>query len=779
MKKFHPSFAPVSRSVRPRPVRFLALPGLIFCAVWVCACADPGTSPATPRVQQGVLDLRGWTLTGELSLDGDWGFAWGERAGSPPDQPGHLFAVPGFWNDRTVGPHRLTAEGFAAYSLRVLVDEPRLVALRLFDLESAFVLYANGKPVAANGTVGESAAEERPEWRPLVALVPLERTTDLVLVVSNFHHRLGGIWQGPTLGAPEVMFGDQRERVALELFLAGSLLMVGVYHCLVFFVRRKDRAFLLLGIFCVIMCLRSLVIGERFILTLFPEMSWDLLVRLDYLTVSVGMIVSHWEWQTVFRAYYKRWVFGLLVVVFGACGLAEVLLPPRYFTYLMPVHGLGFVLWSLYFLGVICLAVLRGMPGAGVLLAGWIIAVAAGIHDTLFVDSIIKSRYLFAIGLQAFVLTQSYYLASQYAQAFSLSEVLTERMRSLLAVTRELNRSGERDSAIWTALDEIHKVTRAMPGGSCAYVPVRDARLLQKITRAGAPEAIPVELSAKLSELQGMERSGDRIFFPLRGGDEIRCVLEMKVAGGSASAPALLPEAPYVAGILDSLALVLDNIERVQKDELARIGQAAAEIVHDINHICVVIGSHAQTARDSPSERQAAIAEIDRNVDLMRNLATDILDYARERLIVFPKLVDVAQISALIEEELAAIFHESNIEYTVDRPTSGTVRVDAERFRRVVLNLARNALAALGGRGRFSVAMEHQAGSCCFLFEDNGPGIAGDLIDRLFEPFASAGRGTGLGLAVVKRIVLAHGGDVRVGAPAGGGCRILVELPDS
>lgn len=761
----------------------LILTGFLCLCTLPLACANPPTgvyphvkSGEIPRVNSGEIDLKGWNPVEqpEISLDGDWHFNWKELSHERVQTPVY-FPVPGFWNDSSAGPLRLSGEGYAVYALQIKNGNSDPLAVRVLDMESAFELYANGRRIASNGTVGRSAAEEIPEWKPLVSLLPQAEETNLVLVVSNFHHRLGGIWQGLRLGKAEHMFTAQRDATALELFLAGSLLMIAVYHCMVFFVRRQEKVFLLLGIFCSIMALRTLVTGERYLVHLFPAMSWDLLIRLDYLTVSIGMVVNHWQLRIVFQKYYNRFVFLALAIIFGACAFAEIVLPPKIFSHLLSVHSIVVALWSVYFLVISFIAMIRRMPGAAVIWAGWIIAIAAVLHDILFVDSFVKSRYLLALGLQAFVLTQSYYLANQYAKSFSLSELLGRRMKSLLTLTRDLNRSGERDAAIWTALAEIQKVTGAIAEKSAAYVPLRDAGLLQKIRPQSPPEPISLEFSERLLNLKQNEIIEDRIRIPVSTAERCLCVLEIFLPGKKDSADASLPDSSYTEGILDSLRLVLDNIERVQKDELAWIGQTAAEIVHDINHHCQVIENLAQSRSENNPEE--TMNNISQEVTYMKNLAHDVLDYARERLIVSPRPHDVSDISSLIEKDLQEVFHNTSIHPNVVLSASGKLRVDLDRFRRVVRNLAVNALAALGDRGHFTVTIENQADSCCFLFEDDGPGVSESVADRLFEPFTTSGRGAGLGLAVVKRIVQAHGGDVRVNSSPGQGCRFLVEVP--
>jgi signal transduction histidine kinase len=176
---------------------------------------------------------------------------------------------------------------------------------------------------------------------------------------------------------------------------------------------------------------------------------------------------------------------------------------------------------------------------------------------------------------------------------------------------------------------------------------------------------------------------------------------------------------------------------------------------------------------------------IEREAAFMIHLARDVLDYSRAELVVLPESIEAGRLAATIRDDLAEVFRDAQVQYSVEQREDGLIRVDVERFRRVVLNLARNALAALGdgGRengagGRFQVLIERSERGWRFSFLDNGPGLSPEQAARFFEPFASGGRGAGLGLAVVERIVAAHGGAVRVRSGPGGGACFEAELPN-
>src|SRR5262249_39007512 len=112
------------------------------------------------------------------------------------------------------------------------------------------------------------------------------------------------------------------------------------------------------------------------------------------------------------------------------------------------------------------------------------------------------------------------------------------------------------------------------------------------------------------------------------------------------------------------------------------------------------------------------------------------------------------------------------------------VRGDAEKLRRVVINLIGNALDALAeartGQPILEVlAGENLAGTECWLrVRDNGPGIDARALAQIWSPFYSSKEtGTGLGLAIAKKLVEAHGGTIEVSSQPGAGAEFTITLP--
>jgi signal transduction histidine kinase len=155
----------------------------------------------------------------------------------------------------------------------------------------------------------------------------------------------------------------------------------------------------------------------------------------------------------------------------------------------------------------------------------------------------------------------------------------------------------------------------------------------------------------------------------------------------------------------------------------------------------------------------------------------DLLDFARPVTPVLrPEPLD-----AVVDEAVAAALTggpggiDVRRELAHDLPP---VPMDARLVRQALLNVAANAVQAMPKGGRLTVRMRRDPVGVLVELEDTGPGIPEDVQPRIFEPFfTTKASGTGLGLAVVKRIVHGHGGEVTVASRPGRGTVVQLRFP--
>jgi len=213
----------------------------------------------------------------------------------------------------------------------------------------------------------------------------------------------------------------------------------------------------------------------------------------------------------------------------------------------------------------------------------------------------------------------------------------------------------------------------------------------------------------------------------------------------------------------------------------------SAQVAHEIRNPITAAKSLVQQMGEDPTSAEnvgyakVALEELDR---VERSVA-HLLRYAREEDLRLEEvsLGDVVD-SAL--ETLRERIDAQHVQLVREDGHDDLVRGDAEKLRRVVINLVGNALDALAqhssGRPMLEVlAGENLAGTECWLrVRDNGPGIDAQALAQIWSPFySSKASGTGLGLAIAKKVVESHGGTIEVSSQPGAGAEFTITLPRS
>jgi two-component system sensor histidine kinase PilS (NtrC family) len=222
-----------------------------------------------------------------------------------------------------------------------------------------------------------------------------------------------------------------------------------------------------------------------------------------------------------------------------------------------------------------------------------------------------------------------------------------------------------------------------------------------------------------------------------------------------------------------------------RSEHLAAVGRLAAGVAHEIrNPLAAISGSIELLARDDgkASDRAQLTEIVLREVARLDALIRELLEFARPRK-PEPQRLDLRATLG----ELARVFeHDKQLAGApVELHADGAVWVEADpaQLRQVVWNLLRNAAEAAPAGSPITLGAgetrDADGSSWGWLaVRDRGPGIPVEQRARLFEPFYSTKeKGTGLGLAVVHRIVEAHHGRIDVESPTGGGTRVCVRLP--
>jgi len=286
---------------------------------------------------------------------------------------------------------------------------------------------------------------------------------------------------------------------------------------------------------------------------------------------------------------------------------------------------------------------------------------------------------------------------------------------------------------------------------------------------------------------------GEGVLVPLLARSGLVGMLVLGARRGKRRRPLRASEGRDLSSLAARAALALENHlyqrELIASERMAALGTMAGMLAHDFRGPMTVIRGYAETMADDPAAppevRQRALL-ITQMVDRLERMTAETLDFARggrrlaRRSLALMDLLE--ELAAGVQDELPTL--QVIRDFRV--PADAVGALDVDKLRRVVGNIAANARDAMGGKGRLHLAAELAPGppsdgaSLVLTLADEGPGVAPEIRDRLFEPFVTLGKkgGTGLGLAVARRFVEDHGGTLEL-LPEGPGARFRIAMPVS
>jgi signal transduction histidine kinase len=223
--------------------------------------------------------------------------------------------------------------------------------------------------------------------------------------------------------------------------------------------------------------------------------------------------------------------------------------------------------------------------------------------------------------------------------------------------------------------------------------------------------------------------------------------------------------------------------------ELQQLSQVRAQFLSKVSHelrtpLTIIKGFCVTLLRESPPpEQQRSLQVIDQQTDYLTRLVTDLLELSRSQagsLQLQVQSVDLVDLAQEVVESLKPQAGEQGVDLSMEKGTESAVaEIDVERIRQVMYNLLENALKHTDPGGKVKLSIEADDAKVTFQVRDNGRGIPSDKLPYVFDSFFQVKPqtpGVGLGLAVVKELVEAHGGTVSVESEVGEGSTFAVSL---
>ncbi len=420
-----------------------------------------------------------------VSLKGDWQFYW-QQALTPEDfandtttpakqLTGATINVPFSWEGQNLGQEindgqPLPRYGFATYRKQLTIETEQVgtnMALLLENVGSAHRVWVNGELVGELGNVSTTDKDSETPWirLNLVEFTPQTEQVDIIVQASNHSFRESGILGDAKIGAANaVSLYVFKKYVLQDLLFICMFLIIGLYHIFIYFISKRTIDLLLLGILCILIGLRAMLLNKFIFVSLIPDFSWTTIMHLQFVVKFMVLLC----YISLFRSLYREDVHPLAHRISYALGLLMtlyvVMVPPSHFTATMPVQSLVMVLiLGYYAIYVGYLTLRRKREGAWLNMTGALVVIVAVIHDTFYFMGNVETLQLVPFSLLIHLLLQSATISYRYAQTqrrneqlagqlhqlnVELEETIAERTEELRRKNEELTKQGEQRSQL-------------------------------------------------------------------------------------------------------------------------------------------------------------------------------------------------------------------------------------------------------------------------------------------------------------------------------------------
>lgn len=388
--------------------------------------------PVTPIID---LSEQAWATGESFNLDGVWHAYW-DKLYTPSDIASTStlpveYKVPAVWGDRPDALIRLPTMGYMTYHVKVRVPK-NIDPLYLYlpDMPSANKLWVNGKFITGNGIIGKTQEFEEPDFLPKVLQMPEHHNGELELVIqlSNYHYREGGIWYSLRLTDSSGVFAMSQRPVILAVLFSTILIVIGVFNLSMFAFRVKEIAALYFGWLCLVVGFRRLLIDER-VMYMFDLFSWTTLQRLEHLCFYLALPLFIGFFSSLYRTHIPKWTIrGSWISVLPFILLCFAF-PARIYTEFNVMFQMLVVVSVFYVCCLYIKVVIEKGRNIKFFGTSLLLLASAVLHDILKSNGLISTTNNIAhFGVLVFVVTQSLSLQRHYLKNLNLVEAMSSKL---------------------------------------------------------------------------------------------------------------------------------------------------------------------------------------------------------------------------------------------------------------------------------------------------------------------------------------------------------------
>ncbi|WNS46425.1 ATP-binding protein [Paenibacillus sp. MMS20-IR301] len=375
-----------------------------------------------------------------MNLDGEWEFYEGELL-SPEDfrqgrhAPPAYLSVPDTWNGKNLD-GGMSRKGSGTYRLQVMLkNTDDILGLKIGSIRMSHRLFIDGREEGGSGLPSLDKGNFQPGNTPYsVFFHPDTRKLEIVIQVSNYNFVTGGIVNSITFGAQEDITRRSTVQFGADIGIILILGMFGAYHLSFYYIGRREKEYLLSGLFLLLLALQNSLYGEKVFQRLLPDIPFDIAYKLLDVSQFLGGALIIVFFCTVESHLMSLRRLKLLLSPFIVYLAAVLLLP--YEVHIRVKYYFILYLW-LVVLGIIArmvyLYIRRQSQVADraelmLFIGGATALMIYLMNDSLYSENIVQSNFTGRCGVIAFIILINILLAVRFSNAYDKTEILSRKL---------------------------------------------------------------------------------------------------------------------------------------------------------------------------------------------------------------------------------------------------------------------------------------------------------------------------------------------------------------
>ncbi len=404
----------------------------------IAALSFSSSNASGQKAVNGILDISNKSINdiGSIGLSGQWEFYWNQLLSPEDFKSGKKFIkgyanVPGAWDIVNSYGQKTPDFGHATYRLIVKTNSlDSVFGFRINRIDASYRIWINGKMVAKLGMIGTTKEKYFPKWGNQEAIINSKLAEqEIIIQVSNFSYVRGGIPKEIQLSSTESLKNQIKKEIGLDFLLLGIMLIIGLYHIVLFLFRKTLTSSLYFAILSFFAAGLVVVSSNFDIVYLFwPNISWSLQFKLEHTFYFLSLLFVLLFVESLFEKESRSFSIRVAIVFSAFMSVFVLVSPVSVFISIFDAVEWIFIFLSLFLMFIVIKAILLRKEGSKPTFIGLSLLSLAIINDVIVNKYSLHGYFLLPIGFLGFMLIQAYIISSRFTDAISYTEQLTEEM---------------------------------------------------------------------------------------------------------------------------------------------------------------------------------------------------------------------------------------------------------------------------------------------------------------------------------------------------------------